>query len=86
MIYIYLLGKDLNAATEVWASVNAKKRKKEVRRAKKMKRVERQKVKPPTPTRATDALIRDEKQLENQKREKERNREGSYPGTCGRLL
>ena len=47
-----------------------------MRRAKKRKGIETQRVKAPTPTRENDALIGDEKQSGKQKKEeKERSRE-----------
>ena len=45
-----------------------------MRRVKKRKRIEVQRVKHQTPSWATDALIRDEKQMENRRDQNERNR------------
>ena len=57
--------KYVNPTTAGSARINAKERKKkerQVRRANKRKKIETPKVKPPTPSRVTDALIGDEEQ------------------------
>ena len=66
-LFIYLLFKTLNAATVGLLRINAKER--HERRAKERKSIEAQSVKPPTPSRAINALIGDEEQ--NGKRKKE---------------
>ena len=87
-IFIYLF-KYLNPATEGSARINTKERR--VRRVKKMRGIEAHRVKPPTPSRAIDALIGEEEL--NGKRKKSKKRKGlvagpqpSYPGSLGRLL
>ena len=47
-----------------------------MRRAKKRKGIKAQRTKPPTPTRAIDALIGDEEKNEKQKKKKEEARSG----------
>ena len=58
--FIYLLFKYLNPPTVGTAHINAKER--QVRRAKKRKGIDSQRMKHPTPPRAIDALIGDEEQ------------------------
>ena len=60
-------------------------------RRKGKKEIEEQKVKPPIPIRAIDALIEDEEQNAKQKKRTKRKKQGtgpqpSYPGSSGRLL
>ena len=63
-----------------------------MRRVKKKKGNEGQRTKPPTPTRAIDALIGDEEQNGNRRKKKKKERRSatrlhpSYPGPFGLLL
>ena len=77
---IYLLNEDQNPATEGSARINPKervKKERQVRRAKKRKGIEAQKVEFPTPFRAIDALLGNEEQngLKKQKTQNEREKD-----------
>ena len=66
------MSKNTNPATAGYVPINAKDRnenERQVRRAKKKKGIEEQRAKPPTPTRATNALIGDEEQNGKEKKE-----------------
>ena len=76
-LFYYLLYRDLNPSITGSEHINAKKRVKK-KRMKKRKGIEAQRVKPPTPSRETDALIGDEEQNRKQKRT-ERKKQGSGP-------
>ena len=89
---MWLEGSPLNSATAGSAHINAKERDKnerKVRRVKKRKWIEAQRVKHPTSSRATDALIGDEEQNGKQQKEKEKQGVGpqtSNPGPFSHLL
>ena len=82
-LFIYLLGNYLNPITAGSARINAierEKKERNVRRVKKRKGIEAQRVKPPTPSQAIDALRGEEKQNGKQKKVKRIMRKKSVRG------
>ena len=81
-LFIYLFGNYLHPATVGSARINVKEREKkerQVRRMKERKGIEAPRVKYPTPSRATDALIGDEEQNGKQKKLKKKRNRGRVP-------
>ena len=89
-LFIYLFIKRIpTPATPELARISARERGKKERHGKETKKskgIEPQRGKPPTPSRAIDALKVDEEQNEKEKKGTGSSPQPCYPGPSGRLL